>query len=192
MANETDAIRAIKTLAKNVIESAKLGDLIFGSVKKLSPLRVQIDQKLVVEGEELLLTDNMRSSLQSGDELLLIRQSGGQLFFIAENLTHDASGGDGPQGPPGPKGDTGDKGPKGDKGDKGDQGNKGDAGDTGPVGATGAVGPAGPTGQAGATGEPGPAGATGAPGPKGNKGDKGDQGPSGSLTLPMKWGDLIG
>jgi hypothetical protein len=80
--NENDAIRAIKTIVKNVINAMKLSDLVFGKVRKLDPLVVRIDQKLELEDDELIISDDIRKSLSVGTTLSLLRQSGGQVFYV--------------------------------------------------------------------------------------------------------------
>jgi hypothetical protein len=80
--NETDAIRAIKTIVRNLIDSMKLADLIFGEVKSLAPLRIRVDQKLELEDDELIISRGVKSSLSVGDTVPMIRQSGGQLFYV--------------------------------------------------------------------------------------------------------------
>jgi hypothetical protein len=80
--NENDAIRAIKTIVRNLIESMKLADLIFGEVKSLAPLRIRVDQKFELEDDELIISKGVKNSLGVGDTVSMIRQAGGQIFYV--------------------------------------------------------------------------------------------------------------
>ena len=117
---------------------------------------------------------------QTGDKVLVLRNTKGKCPAGSTAVTLGARGPAGPAGVQGPEGPAGAKGAKGDTGATGAQGPQGDvgpAGAKGATGATGATGPAGPQGATGATGATGPAGSTG---PQGAKGDTGSQGPTGA------------
>jgi hypothetical protein len=85
MYNENDAIRAIKQVVKGVISSSKLCDLVFGTVESASPLKIRIDQKLVLESGELIIGSVCKSDpLNVNESVVLLRQSGGQQFFVLD------------------------------------------------------------------------------------------------------------
>lgn len=52
----TDIVVQIKRIVKNFLESQKLTNLYYGTVTSIAPLKVQVDQKLVLEAEQLKLT----------------------------------------------------------------------------------------------------------------------------------------
>lgn len=51
-----DIVNHIKKIAVNAVNSQKLTDIVYGTVISTNPLKVQIDQKLIIEKEHLKLT----------------------------------------------------------------------------------------------------------------------------------------
>lgn len=49
-------INAIKELIENLLERKKLSKLVFGTVENISPLKIRIDQKHLLEEEDLILS----------------------------------------------------------------------------------------------------------------------------------------
>jgi hypothetical protein len=83
--NENDFIKAVKVIIKNWANANKLCDFVFGTVVSVSPLKVRIDQKLVLESTELIVGYVFRSSPPSINErVILLRQSGGQNFYMMD------------------------------------------------------------------------------------------------------------
>ena len=95
MSNGTRIARAIVNCAKNL--SSDTSDIISGVVTSVSPLRVKVDKleltetflikgalvtekRIQIGGEEILLWRD----LQVGDNVYLLRVSGGQKFFILQ------------------------------------------------------------------------------------------------------------
>lgn len=56
MRDMTDIVVQIKRIVKSFLEAQKLTDLYYGTVISTAPLKVQIDQKLILEAEHLKLT----------------------------------------------------------------------------------------------------------------------------------------
>lgn len=52
----TDIIRSIRKIVLDAVNAQKLSDVVYGTVISVSPLKVQIDQKLTLEAEHLKLT----------------------------------------------------------------------------------------------------------------------------------------
>ena len=59
MASERDLVRAVQSIVTGVISSMKLTDVFVGTVISAEPLKVQIDQKLILAKEQLVLTRNV-------------------------------------------------------------------------------------------------------------------------------------
>ena len=59
MASERELVRAVQSIATGVISSMKLTDVFVGTVTSAEPLKVQIDQKLILTKEQLVLTRNV-------------------------------------------------------------------------------------------------------------------------------------
>lgn len=49
-------INAIKELVENLLERKKLSKLVFGTVESISPLKIRVDQKHLLEEEDLILS----------------------------------------------------------------------------------------------------------------------------------------
>lgn len=98
----TDILKAIKRIAVEAVNSQKLSDIVYGTVISSNPLKVQIDQKLVLESDHLKLTSAVKdhtvdmtvngnrqtytvhNALKSGDSVTLIRAQGGQQYIIID------------------------------------------------------------------------------------------------------------
>lgn len=52
----TDFVRIIRKIVLNAVNAQKLTDVVYGTVESVAPLKVRIDQKLVLEQEHLKLT----------------------------------------------------------------------------------------------------------------------------------------
>lgn len=52
----TDIVRALRKVVLDAVNAQKLTNVIYGTVISVSPLKVQVDQKLILEQEHLKLT----------------------------------------------------------------------------------------------------------------------------------------
>ncbi|MGE7916334.1 DUF2577 domain-containing protein [Lysinibacillus xylanilyticus] len=81
----TDILKLIKKIAIDAVNSQKLTDIVYGTVISTSPLKVQIDQKLILEEVHLKLTQAVKDSgLIQGDKVTMIRAHGGQQYLIID------------------------------------------------------------------------------------------------------------
>lgn len=53
-------VRAVKQAALEAVRASGPAGVCFGTVVSVSPLKIQVDQKMVLEGPQLLLTDRVR------------------------------------------------------------------------------------------------------------------------------------
>lgn len=58
--NMTDIIQTIRTIVLDAVNAQKLTTIVYGTVISTSPLKIQVDQKLVLEQEHLKLTRAVR------------------------------------------------------------------------------------------------------------------------------------
>lgn len=90
----------LKQITHNVIEGEKLADLKFGTVESANPLNIRLNQWLLLSGSMLAIPYNLRrieipftvdgktgtaildNRLKAGDTVALLRQSGGQRFYV--------------------------------------------------------------------------------------------------------------
>ncbi len=54
-----DIAKAIRTIASQQMNASAMSDIVFGKVVSASPLAVQIDQKLTVDSDHLMLTGSV-------------------------------------------------------------------------------------------------------------------------------------
>ncbi|SHH76234.1 hypothetical protein SAMN02745135_02005 [Caloranaerobacter azorensis DSM 13643] len=74
-------INEIKTIIKNYLNNAKLTSLMIGTVVNDG---VKISDKLTIPNE--LIKGNLKDFVKTGDKVRLIRNHGGQEFYIVEIL----------------------------------------------------------------------------------------------------------
>jgi len=110
-------LSAIKEAAKQAVGGLDLTSAMLGEVISVSPLQVQIEQRLTIEESQLILTRNVtdysvqmtfsmntgtaeshrhsvsgthsvtvKNGLKKGDNILLIRQDGGQKFIVMDRV----------------------------------------------------------------------------------------------------------
>lgn len=99
----TDFVKSIRKIVLVAIDAQKLTRVTYGTVDSLIPLRVRVDQKLVLGQEQLILTRavttydteiriaggsrqycTIYNELKVGDKVTMIRQHGGQQFLIID------------------------------------------------------------------------------------------------------------
>lgn len=70
----------IKMAAMNTVNASKPTEPIVGIVTGDNPLTINIDSKIPLSGDKLILMKGL--NLETGDKVLLIRASGGQKFYV--------------------------------------------------------------------------------------------------------------
>lgn len=99
----TDILNNIRKIAVNAVNAQKLADVVHGHVIQTSPLKVQIDQKLVLSEEHLVQTNAVKNhviemsvddgpiqtytvynGLRQGELVTMIRSHGGQQYIIID------------------------------------------------------------------------------------------------------------
>lgn len=103
MRSMEDILKEIQKLVLGVLNAQKLATVIYGNVLSVNPLEVQIDQKLILKGEQLKLTRavmdyevemgvdgraeqiyKVYNGLITGDKVTMIRVHGGQHYLIID------------------------------------------------------------------------------------------------------------
>ena len=99
-----DFLRLVKKSSKDVLNTTYPTTVMFGKVESVSPLRVYVEQRfhltadqlivpkhltnydveIVIDGENKKIT--IKNALKTSDKVVLIRQHGGQKFFIADKV----------------------------------------------------------------------------------------------------------
>ena len=74
----------IKKIAIEAIQASKPTTILFGDVTSVSPLRIRISQLLELSPATLIQTTTVKDKLAVGDEVILIRQQGGQKYLVLD------------------------------------------------------------------------------------------------------------
>ncbi len=83
---ESNLVALIKRAAMEAFEASKPCTTCIGQVKRVSPLRVSLDQKKVLDEDFLEVTSTAKEKLKKGSSVLLIRQAGGQKYSVIDTL----------------------------------------------------------------------------------------------------------
>lgn len=107
----TDIVKNIRKSVLKTIMAKKLTDIVYGTVESVSPIKIRVDAKLLLEPEQIKLTravkdyeveltetpindsDNVEISRRKikiyngliiGDKVTMIRQHGGQQYIVID------------------------------------------------------------------------------------------------------------
>lgn len=95
----------IKLIVQNTVEGMKLADVVFGTVKKISPLEIELQQTMLsLRTGNLILTDSVKKrteyleddmtrekvevqhDLKIGDKVIMMRAAGGQQYVVLSRV----------------------------------------------------------------------------------------------------------
>jgi hypothetical protein len=93
-------LNAIKQAALDALEASKPVAVLFGTVTKMNPLEVNVDQRFTLDADFLILPESLtrctmtvngteyvvRRGLQAGDRVALLRIQGGQQYLIVDKV----------------------------------------------------------------------------------------------------------
>ncbi len=104
MPNAIELMKVIKRAAVEAVRAEKPAEICFGKVTDVSPLKITLEQKLTLGEAQLVLTRNVTeyktymsggniqnqitvyNGLVVGDEVVLLRQQGGQKYIVADRV----------------------------------------------------------------------------------------------------------
>lgn len=100
---DNEWIESIKKIVLQAVEAGKPCNILFGTVEKLAPMTIRVDQKTVLEKRQLLvphgLTDytvqmvipelgevpvEVKNSLKAGERVILVQKPGAQEYLVAD------------------------------------------------------------------------------------------------------------
>ena len=83
----------IQQIASNTIESSMPCGIFFGVVTNTEPLEINVEQKMALGREHLILTslvsyisDDISLNLRKNEKVMLLRVQGGQKFIVLDRL----------------------------------------------------------------------------------------------------------
>lgn len=79
-------LNTMKQAGKNAVEAGDPVKVCFGKVISLSPLNVQVEQKINLGAAQTLLTETIADKLKLNDEVLLLRVQGGQKYIMIDKV----------------------------------------------------------------------------------------------------------
>ena len=81
-----DLVGAIKKAALQAYANSDPSTWMLGEVKDDNPLKIQIEQRLTLDKDNLILTKTGSDAIKKGRIMLLIRQQGGQKFIVIDRV----------------------------------------------------------------------------------------------------------
>lgn len=75
----------IKTAVLQVINNSRFSDIFIGEVIQEVPVKIKLSEKLFLEDAHIIKTQKI-SDLSIGKKLVLIRESGGQRYFVIDYI----------------------------------------------------------------------------------------------------------
>ena len=74
----------IKKIALEAFHASKPTAVVFGTVTSTDPLSVRISQLIELSSATLIPTSAVKDKLAVGDDVILIRQQGGQKYLVLD------------------------------------------------------------------------------------------------------------
>jgi hypothetical protein len=99
-----DLLKLIKKTAVEAVNASKPANMVFGKVISTSPLKIKIDQKLILTSAQLVLSKHVTNyrlsvtvdgefktmtvynALTTGEEVILMQVSGGQKYIVIDRI----------------------------------------------------------------------------------------------------------
>ena len=104
MYNADDFLKMVKKAAIEAVNASKPANIVFGKVISASPLKIKIDQKLILTSAQLVLsksvtnyrlsvtldgdskTMTVNNALKTGEEVIMMQVSGGQKYIVIDKI----------------------------------------------------------------------------------------------------------
>ncbi len=82
-----ELVKLIKRAAVDAVEATKPVNLCFGMVESVGPLRISVEQRMTLSGAQLIMPGSVAAlPLSAGDKVILLRQQGGQKYFVIDRI----------------------------------------------------------------------------------------------------------
>jgi hypothetical protein len=100
----TDFIKLMKKTAVEAVNASKPANMVFGKVISVSPLKIKVDQKLILTSAQLVLSRSVtdyrlsvtknteqewitvHNALQKDEDVILMQLSGGQKYIVIDRI----------------------------------------------------------------------------------------------------------
>lgn len=82
-----ELIKVIKRAAVEAVESLKPVNICFGQIISTSPLKVNVEQRMILGELQLVLSERVvEKPLNQGDNVILLRQQLGQKYIVIDRI----------------------------------------------------------------------------------------------------------
>lgn len=82
----TGLVKVMKMAAIDAMETGQPCDLRTGVITSNNPLKVQITPQFILPKSVLIVPLRLKDDLHKGDKVALLRQKGGQSYFILDKI----------------------------------------------------------------------------------------------------------
>lgn len=80
-------LEIIKRAAVDAVDCTKPVQVIFGTVMQADPLKIKLEQKIIIESAHMIPTSSFKSAtFTPGDRLSLLQMQGGQKFIYLDKV----------------------------------------------------------------------------------------------------------
>ena len=104
MFDSNDLVKLIKKTAVDAVNASKPANMVFGKVISVNPLKIKVDQKLILTSAQVVLSRSVTdyrlsvtkndttetvtvcNALQNGEEVILMQLSGGQKYIVIDRI----------------------------------------------------------------------------------------------------------
>ena len=104
MRDANDLLNIVKKAALEVVDASQPSDFCFGKVISVKPLKISVEQKMILGVAQLIQTRNVadfkteitvddlkkemtiHNALQTGDEVILLKKKGGQKYLVLDRV----------------------------------------------------------------------------------------------------------
>ena len=86
MLNSTDLLTIIKKAAVEAVEASHPSDFCFGKVISKKPLKISVEQKMVLSSAQLVLTRTVQNDLSVNEKVVLLKKKGGQKYLVLDRV----------------------------------------------------------------------------------------------------------
>lgn len=88
MPDVNELVETLKKAAIEAVEAKKPVSIYFGEVVSDNPLKINVEQKMVLSDKQLILTGTiLEKGLVVDENVILVRMQGGQKFIVMDTLT---------------------------------------------------------------------------------------------------------
>ena len=98
--NVDDLLKLIKKTSLEAVNASKPANMVFGKVISVSPLKIQVDQKLILTSAQLVLSRNVtdykvkiddtehtiHNALKVNEKVIMMQVSGGQKYIVIDRI----------------------------------------------------------------------------------------------------------